>query len=107
MTGRSEGSRAAVGSIEQSEESEPPEYEARRQALAARLQDLRAAAGMTVEQVARRAGLDPTTYALIEAGGPELNELTVEDLYNLADTLGVGIQTLVSDLPQGSSVSAD
>jgi transcriptional regulator with XRE-family HTH domain len=66
----------------------------RRAALASRLRQARAAAQLTQEQVASRAGMDRGFYGQVERG---LRGLSVDKLWLIADALGRPITDLLRE----------
>lgn len=71
----------------------------RRAALAARLQRLRLAAGLGVDELADVAGLPRDRYRDVEAGRADAGRLTYLDLLNLAEALDVLPAAILADHP--------
>ena len=56
--------------------------------VAERIAELRKQAGLTQQQVAERAGMQPSNYQRIEYGG---QNLTIETLVKIAQAIGVSV----------------
>jgi hypothetical protein len=69
----------------------------RQLALAGRLLRLRTAAGLGAGELADAAGLDPSYYREVEAGGGDLSGLTYLALMRLADALDVPPAAVLAD----------
>jgi transcriptional regulator with XRE-family HTH domain len=61
---------------------------ARARAVGDRLCDARVRKGMSIEELATAAGLDPAFCARVEAGTAELDRLTMDVLYDVTAALG-------------------
>jgi transcriptional regulator with XRE-family HTH domain len=69
---------------------------ARRAAFAERIRVLRAAAGFTQTGLARRAGIDRSYYAEVEAG---LHSVSIDRIFAIADALNVSPRDLFAETP--------
>jgi transcriptional regulator with XRE-family HTH domain len=68
----------------------------RRAAFAERIRALRAAAGLTQTELARRADIDRSYYAEVEAG---LHSVSIDRIFAIADALNVPPQDLFAEAP--------
>ena len=68
---------------------------ARLRSFGNRLKDLRKAAGLTQEQLARRAHVDARVIRFVESGSREIG---ITKLWPLSEGLGVSVEALVRDL---------
>ncbi len=63
------------------------------QLIAMRIRDLRDIAGLTAEETARQAGIDPAEYEAYETG---TRDFSFSHLFNIAEVLGVDISDLLT-----------
>lgn len=95
----SHDAQAAVGAAASSSAEAQERDAAWRQALAARLLQLRTAAGLSPEGLASAANVDAGFYAQLEVGHADLHELRYTDVIALARALGLSPAKLLTGMP--------